>query len=280
MPATIARRKRRGTATIPVLRPAVASLRRLDVCQIGDALRDNACYPLLRQNVSNRAIPLVRCTVTVSRRWFFRSAAGAVPLILFPVSPALARQDVTPTPRATVTVPGFIEGATRNFQAPAGRLVGTGFISALVVITDTDEHAAAAFPDLVDYYRDYLYRDQTESISETLRPASTPDLGDEAAAYAGEFADPKNPNALFLAAIFCWREGPIIYENFALSRGVDPLPDLFAVGRKITGREQNNDPVSVPASPQEMHTGGVWDLLPTLADVPEGLVFLNDEAGP
>ena len=66
----------------------------------------------------------------------------------------------------------------------------------------------------------------------------------------------------------------------AVGLRIDPLTDLFAVGRSVTGRKLNDDPVSVPSSPLEMHTGGIWYLLPTLADIPEGLVFQEDEAGP
>ena len=214
----------------------------------------------------------------VSRRALFRCAAGIAALGLFPAPYAFAQQETESSVTQRVgTFRGRLDGASRSFAPSAVRLIGTSFISTFVVTYNTKVNVAAAFPWLTDYRLDFLFRNQAQAVSETLRQASAPDLGDEAVAYVGDFVDSANPDITYVLGFIAWREKAIIYQNVGLSRETGPLPDLFAVASNITGRELNGDPVSTPTSPQDMHIGGIWDLLPTLADVPEGFVFVEDE---
>ena len=78
-------------------------------------------------------------------------------LALFPAPYALARQEGTSSVEQRVgAFRGSLDKASRSFAPSGGRLVGTGFIKTSVVIYNTEENAAAAFPWLTDYRLDFL----------------------------------------------------------------------------------------------------------------------------
>jgi hypothetical protein len=55
------------------------------------------------------------------------------------------------------------------------------------------------------------------------------------------------------------------------------LPTLFNIARAIEGRQPGPEPLAGTPIPNEMQSDGIWDVLPTLDDMPEGFVFIKDE---
>lgn len=182
-----------------------------------------------------------------------------------------AGQVATPAPLAQEVADSYLGGAWREFEAGTLRLAGTMALRVTVFVFDDAAVAARAFPSTAG-----SMRDQMGERGEALRPASPADVGDEALAWVGDVPADDGSAMTFSLGIFAWREGPAIYVAYGGGFMGDPLPDLFAVGRAIEGRRFVAGPVATPAGSAQMHTGGVWDLLPTLADVPEGLVFADE----
>lgn len=194
----------------------------------------------------------------------------AAMLALGTVAPAMARQDASPTAGPTWRPPGLTFGAARQFDAPGLRLIGPMRIMTAAVVFDTEAHAEDAMPSAVDFAQAI-----SQMEPDSIRPASAPkDLGDEAVAYIGEVA-PEGQSQAFATGLLVWREQRLytmIGYGFA---GTDVLTELFALGRSISGRAVGNTPTA-PVAAHNLWSGGVWDLLPTLADVPEGFVFESD----
>lgn len=79
---------------------------------------------------------------------------------------------------------GLVDGGWRQYQAPGLRLLGPVVIIAAAFRFDSDEHAAAALPEIVDH----LWVSMGSNLS-ALQLASAPKLGDERLAFAGELPD-------------------------------------------------------------------------------------------
>jgi hypothetical protein len=187
-------------------------------------------------------------------------------LALLPQS-SLAAQDGTPS---GATAPsGIVAGATRVFQATGPRLLGSTYlqVTAFVMVD-----AAVAERSMDVGISGAL---AAVSLSTPARPVSVDPIGDEAEAYLATMA---SDGTEFPVGFVFWRDDRVLYAGFSLAVGGDPLADLFALARTITGRPYVETLVTEPATPGGMWSGGVWNLLPTLADVPEGFVFVSDTA--
>jgi hypothetical protein len=195
-----------------------------------------------------------------------------------PPSRARAWQTANGTPWPEELRPGFIIGAERNFAASGMRAAGPSAIAVGVYQFESAEAATTVFPGLADFYRARL-----DTVGDALRPASTPDLGDEVLAYAGEV--PTEDGVTVTIGLLCWREATVISVAAAAGLSGEQLVPLFTIAERMAqrghpGRQVSDAPVATPTGAQDMHTGGVWDLLPTLADLPEGFVFSSDEPIP
>ena len=217
-------------------------------------------------------------TMTLSRRFLIRLAIGWAPVLTPTRLRAFTRQEATPEPSWEVLRQGFVIGASREFHALVLRPIGASIIATGAFIFDSDNRAAEIFPMFID-----LSLNNLTSVFPGVgpfRPASAPDLGDEAIAYVGSLTPPDDPNTTFVVGTFAWREGPIVYFAFAVGRSGDPLAEVFAIARAISGRKWTNGPTTTPTSSREMHSGGVWELLPTLEDMPEGFVLIIENLIP
>lgn len=134
----------------------------------------------------------------------------------------------------------------------------------------SDEDARDAFPVLDDVVIEGLQDGGT-------RPqlASAPQVGDQIVAYAGELPSEESESS-FQVGIVLWQERDAVFLVVGGGLTGDILAEIFDVARKMSGRQRGDDPIATPTSDHEMHTGGVWDQLPVLADVPEGFVFLSE----
>jgi hypothetical protein len=56
----------------------------------------------------------------------------------------------------------------------------------------------------------------------------------------------------------------------------DQLPEIFAISRAIVGRVPGPRDSTATMIPGELRHDGIWAVLPTLNDIPEGFVFFED----
>jgi len=159
---------------------------------------------------------------------------------------------------------GLEEAALRNFDA-AGSNEGLLSLSTVVLKFSSEDVADAGLEAVADrFFALHGQSDGQLTISEP-RPVSAPKLGDRRVAYSWTATDA--PTGLeFTFGMIVVRKGDIVYQMTAASRGTNPLTDLADVGRTIITDEPRQ-----PAS-GGLQTGGVWDLLPTLDEIPFGLV--------
>lgn len=76
--------------------------------------------------------------------------------------------------------------------------------------------------------------------------------------------------------MFGWRDDDLVLVIFAGGLAGDLLPEVFTTARAIAGRVPGSEPASTPSRPDELRTGGLWEVQPTYDDVPEGFVLLRD----
>jgi hypothetical protein len=184
------------------------------------------------------------------------------------VAPAASAQDIAATPERDLPEP--LAAIRRDFQVGGMTLVGPASLVSLVLLFETPEEAAAELPKSIEFYRDWA----ADLGDGELREASTPKLGDARKAYAGTTAveDQK-----VQVGIFGWQEADRIYVLMAFGLSGDMLTPLFDLGSTIAGRPLPATEV-IPATEQgEMAHGGIYELQPTLEDMPPGWVFMGDQ---
>jgi hypothetical protein len=179
-------------------------------------------------------------------RWFFVALAALLPL-------SAAAQEPDPAIRD-----GFVAGAIRQFEAPGVRLMGALALHASVYVYASDDDATAAMPLIIDFMSSEI-----TAYGGTIVPASAPDIGDEAMAFAGDLAQGETT---YVAAMLVWRDGRHVSTLYAAGLAGDLFPEMIAVAEAISGRAVADTP------------DGAWDLLPALGDVPVGFVLKNEEA--
>lgn len=193
-------------------------------------------------------------------RWL---AALVVLIALVGISPSItAAQSATPWP--TEVLAAYREGGLREFRSAGMRLLGPAAITVAAYRFEADKAAAQAFPRLCGSIHEQMGGD--------LQTASAPNLGDETLALAGE-AEGDDPETLFPVGLVCWRDGPVVFLGFSAGLAGEQLPALFDVARTMKEQTAQANAAATPAPDQEMRTGGVWDLLPRLQDMPEGFVL-------
>lgn len=187
----------------------------------------------------------------------------------------LRAMQATPAAYSPAVRDGFVGGATRRFQATGMRLLGSNLFVTGVFVFDSEDVAKLAFGEIVD--TTLLRMSEGGDFGEVgeIQPASVSNLGDEAQAYLTKVDS--DGTELAIGVVF-WRDSVAVYTGFSASLdGGDPFTELFALARAITGREYVDMVVVGTGDPTDMRTGGVWDLLPTLSDIPEGFVFVDED---
>lgn len=187
----------------------------------------------------------------------------------------LRAMQATPVAYSQEVRDGFVDGAQRRFQATGMRLLGSNVFVTGVYVFNSEDVARLAFGEIVDTI--LLRIEESEAIGEVgeIRPASVSNLGEESQAYLTK--TDMDGTELALGVVF-WRDGVAVYTGISASLGGgDPFTELFALARAITGREYVDAPVEWSGDEGDIRSGGVWDLLPTLSDIPEGFVFVDEE---
>jgi hypothetical protein len=178
-----------------------------------------------------------------------------------------------------VDLDGVNEVVYRSFQAPGARFVGAESVTTYLARFGSPEQAKAGISALRDRVFAYV---RTIAKTDAVGKASIRKIGDQTVAYAGnlELLNPQpNVAAGFTAAFLFVRAGEYVYYiRGAAVLNVDPTLDTFAVARDIVSRKPGL--AKAAKSAKEMNTGGLWDMLPTLDDVPEGFTFVQDAVPP
>jgi hypothetical protein len=211
---------------------------------------------------------------------FAVALAGAAILAVLSLTdaPTLAQEaQGTPSPRGEwlAELAGAEDAALRNFEASGLRLIGSLFLLFGVCQFDTPEHAEDAAPALGTRTVDNL---QAPPGSGSLKPASVRPLGDQALAFAGTIeapADDDSPIREATAAVLVVREAAFVHVMVGAAIAGDPLTDLAGIAEKVAGREPGGD--ETPVAADGLREGGLWDLLPRLADLPEGFVLDQEQ---
>lgn len=205
----------------------------------------------------------------------------ALVTLLAAIPPAVvAAQDAGATSTADETVlfdlPGSENAALRGFNPSGARFVGTAAMVFAVVRFDSPERAEDALPLLLGRFRRNPPGNGGNLTG--VRPASVRAIGDDRLAYVGtlEFRDEDRPDS-DLALLLVHRDD-VVYFMFGLALVGDPLPDLANVAEVIIDREPGAR--ATPVASDGLRTGGLWELLPRLDDLPEGFVFSEDQVPP
>jgi hypothetical protein len=194
-------------------------------------------------------------------RW---GVLGIVALVL--LASDAAAQTPVPTPQLATGSPHIVAYVSRIFQTPTVRLVGPTYIEAQAALADDPNRASNGLHSGVDGIRQLI-----EAEGGIAREASAPQIGEERVAIAGGLPSGSGVQL----GLIIWREGNLVITLIATGYG-EQLPSLFAIVRAIEGREPGPESLASPV-PDELSRGGIWDVLPTLDDVPEGFVFIKDE---
>jgi hypothetical protein len=164
---------------------------------------------------------------------------------------------------------GFV---SRSFEWRGFRLTGPLYVQvvALQAREGTDPSA--------------LMADVTESVSR-IRPtdASSVDfsrievrqIGAETAAFAGTVTFPEGAFVLNEAAFgfLISRTGDVVRVFFAYGMTTEIFPELQEVAGKVIARKVGG---LVDCNSDGLHTGGLWGLLPTLADMSPGYALVDE----
>ncbi len=196
-------------------------------------------------------------------RWF-----ALVFMLLLQIAPqAVSAQETSSTPEADLPSPHA--AVQRDFEVSGLTLLGPTAIASIVFVYETPKEATTEFPRLHEFYRNEFEANQGGD----LQPASTPKIGDERKAYAGSFM---SEDQEAIVGLFAWREGSRVYVLVDIGLAGDLLTPLFDLGVSLSGRTLPNSAPAQATSPGEMGSGGAYELLPTLDDMPPGWVFTSD----
>lgn len=168
----------------------------------------------------------------------------------------------------TQPAPGLLDAVRRDF-APASQ---TPFAYAYVIVRvaqfDTPENASQAI-DL--WFGQQRNPDLAAADFSDLQPAGVQPLKDESHALAGPIFDEDGDE--FQGALLAVRDGDVLY-TFESYQGLGPaLDDATTIARRLFGLEP--DAVG-PVEGIDYRSGGLWDKLPRVEDMPEGFVMVSE----
>lgn len=205
-----------------------------------------------------------------------RSTAVVLMLVVmmfgFDVVSAQARQ-ATPTLQDPADV-GVISSVSRSFVAPNVSFDSILAVSVLVAEYQDARLASEGMKQLGSNLLGALTSDSNcpdDAIDfSDLKEVSAPPLADESRGFAGSVGEKGGIQGQVTILVF--REAQFVYVLFGAAIMTDPMPDLVDVAESILSENRKASP-----SGSEMRTGGLWDRLPTLQEVPPGLALESEE---
>lgn len=169
---------------------------------------------------------------------------------------------------------GMTDGVQRGFTPTGGRFVGLNSIGFVVIELDTIDHAKEATLALTSNIADFIAAAGTAGA---LRPASIRDLGDQTIARAGTITSTsKGTSTETMVAVIGYRSGRFVSVCYGDGKITDPLLELAGIAEKLIDRTPK--PKDAPLNNDGLRQDGLWNMLPTLHDVPEGFVVDNEAA--
>jgi hypothetical protein len=205
-----------------------------------------------------------------------RSTAVVLMLVVmvlgFGVVSAQAQQ-ATPTRQAPADT-GVIRSVSRSFEAQ-----NVSFDSILAVSASVAEYedvglATEGMKQVRSRFLGTLTSD-SECPEDTLdfsdlKEVSAPQIADGSLAFAGSVGEEDGIQGQVTILVF--REAQFVYMLGGAAIMTDPMADLVDVAKSILAENR-----MAPPSGSEMRTGGLWDRLPTLQEVPPGLALESEE---
>jgi hypothetical protein len=174
-----------------------------------------------------------------------------------------------------VGLDGLEDSAIRAMQIEVFKQSGPIVLTFEVLRFQDADAAEDSLPELV---RRVVARfDADRNGADPYEPASeAPELGDDSIVYVGEqrFDEPvSNIDASPIALVFV-RTGAYVHIAIGVALRGDPTPDLVDILTITTNRNEGGR--ATPANASGHRTGGLWDLLPGLDDVPSGFAITDE----
>lgn len=164
----------------------------------------------------------------------------------------------------------FIAGAQRQFATSDIPESGIIFLQFTVHVMPSRSVAEEEFPAAVARMREY-FTTMVDAPTE-MRPVSIDPIGDEARAFAIDTTVEDIPVSLVVIA---WREGRLVYTAASAAISGDQIAELKPILARLENRQYEDSPVRTDPT-TGMRTGGAWDLLPNLQDIPEGFALQRE----
>ena len=165
--------------------------------------------------------------------------------------------------------------ASRAFNAPASARAGTLTLNAVAIVFDSPESAAALFPQMFDTVA-FGMQDGGEDYTEVPAPA----IGDGSAARVRRLEGDggSDGGATDEAAVGFWIASAIVIVVTTATDG-SAVADAIRTAENVARR--SSAPIASPAAGEDgPRTDGAFAFLPTLADVPPGLVLVDEDGSP
>lgn len=183
--------------------------------------------------------------------------------------PAVAQEATPEDPAERV-----VSGAQPEFRAPEPATTGTISITAVAIAFDAPEPAADAFPVLFG-----AVVGQLDASGEDFAETDPPAIGDRAAAAAGTVpADPSYGIDAFDIGVVGYQDANAILIVVATAIDGDAIGDAIATAERVAGRSGAHS--ATPVAGETVRQDGAFAVLPTLADVPAGMVIFAEGGFP
>jgi hypothetical protein len=170
---------------------------------------------------------------------------------------------------------GVLSVASRAFNAPATARTGTLTLNAVAMEFDSPESAATLFPQMFDVVA-FGMQDGGEDYADVPAPA----IGDGAAARVRRLEGDggSDGDAVDEAAVGFRVAGAIVIVVTASTDG-SAVADAIRTAENAARRA--SAPAASPAAGEDgPRTDGAFAFLPTLADVPAGMVLVDEDGSP
>gem|GEM_PF-3831813 len=167
-----------------------------------------------------------------------------------------------------VELEGLQAAVFRQFEST--QVPGLRVLTVEIASFDTGRHAGDAIPTIRE--RAFANYAQGEDITK-VKETSSRTIGDRTYVYSGLVHAYDSPQTYTIAPTFV-RSGSLLYIVQATAIIGDPVSDSIDTVFKVLSRTEG--PVVPLTTTSEMQSGGLWDLLPTLANIPEGLTHFAD----
>ena len=170
---------------------------------------------------------------------------------------------------------GIVAVASRAFNAPASARAGALTLNAIAMVFDSPESAAALFPQMFDVVA-FGMQDGGEDYTEVPAPA----IGDGSAARVRRLeGDGGSEGGATDEAAVGFRIASAIVIVVTTSTDGSAVADAIRTAENVARR--SSAPTASPAAGDGgARTDGEFAFLPTLADVPPGMVLVDEDGGP